>query len=255
MDVPARHDREPPGALDQDDDSFLDDRGEPGRISTGDLPSDTEVEAVITAGYQRFLRHDQGTVADYIPALAQAPSLCISASAWPECTVGSSPSVMPSGEFSIQSIPKIVRLLAGLRCPGCPRKHAGSSGSTATGLPFDSVMAVELNADRTMNPMVNAGTLATTSLVPGTTAVDKFECIVAALSRFAGRRLDMDDDVYASEAATNFRNRGIAHLLNGYGRMYCEPGARHRRVHPSVLAPGERTQTWPSWGPRGRTAA
>jgi hypothetical protein len=28
---------------------------------------------------------------------------------------------------------------------------------------------------------------------------------------------------YASEAATNDRNRGIAHLLDGYGRMYCDP--------------------------------
>ncbi len=33
----------------------------------------------------------------------------------------------------------------------------------------------------------------------------------------------MDEEVYASEAATNDRNRGIAHLLDGYGRMYCDP--------------------------------
>ena len=33
----------------------------------------------------------------------------------------------------------------------------------------------------------------------------------------------MDDAVYESEAATNFRNRGIAHLLYGYERMYCDP--------------------------------
>jgi glutaminase len=43
------------------------------------------------------------------------------------------------------------------------------------------------------------------------------------MSRFAGRRLVMDADVYESEAATNDRNRGIAHLLDGYGRMYCDP--------------------------------
>jgi glutaminase len=29
--------------------------------------------------------------------------------------------------------------------------------------------------------------------------------------------------VYESEAATNFRNRGIAHLFDSYGRMYCDP--------------------------------
>ena len=40
-------------------------------------------------------------------------------------------------------------------------------GVNSTGFPFDSLMAVELNADRTMNPLVNAGAMATTSLVPG----------------------------------------------------------------------------------------
>ena len=33
----------------------------------------------------------------------------------------------------------------------------------------------------------------------------------------------MDEAVYESEAANNDRNRGIAHLLGGYGRMYCDP--------------------------------
>ena len=51
----------------------------------------------------------------------------------------------------------------------------------------------------------------------------KNSSIVAAMSRFAGRRLEMDNDIYESEAATNDRNRGIAHLLDGYGRMYCDP--------------------------------
>jgi glutaminase len=94
----------------------------------------------------------------------------------------------------------------GRRPPQPPRK----------GLPFNSVMAIELNADRTMNPLVNAGAIATTSLVPGTTADEKFENIVAGMSRFAGRRLVMDDDVYESEAATNDRNRGIAHRITRY---------------------------------------
>ena len=36
-------------------------------------------------------------------------------------------------------------------------------------------MAVELNDERTMNPLVNAGAIATTSLVPGGTAEEKWE--------------------------------------------------------------------------------
>jgi glutaminase len=71
-----------------------------------------------------------------------------------------------------------------------------------------------------MNPMVNAGAIATASLAPGDTADAKWAFIQDGLSRFAGRPLDLDDEVYRSEAATNFRNRGIAKLLEGYGRMY-----------------------------------
>jgi glutaminase len=86
-------------------------------------------------------------------------------------------------------------------------------------------MAIELNTDRTMNPMVNAGAMATTSLVPGDSAEDKWEFIRAGLSRFAGRDLELDDEVYGSETETNLRNQGIAHLLDGYGRMYFDPDA------------------------------
>jgi glutaminase len=93
----------------------------------------------------------------------------------------------------------------------------------ATGLPFNSVMAIELNADRTMNPMVNAGAIAATSLIPGDSAAEKWRFVQEGLSRFAGRPLELDVEVYESEAATNQRNRGIARLLESYGRMYCDP--------------------------------
>ena len=81
-------------------------------------------------------------------------------------------------------------------------------------------MAIELNKDRTMNPMVNGGAIAATSLAPGATADEKWRFVRDGLSRFAGRELTLDTEVYESEAATNLRNRGIAKLLEGYGRMY-----------------------------------
>jgi glutaminase len=125
-------------------------------------------------------------------------------------------------EFAIESISKL--FVFALVCHTLGHDQARQKlGVNSTGLPFNSVMAIELNVDRTMNPLVNAGAIATTSLVPGTTADEKFENIVAAMSQFAGRRLVMDADVYESETATNDRNRGIAHLLDGYGRMYCDP--------------------------------
>lgn len=191
------------------------------RVSTGALPADTDVQALVSDGYERFLHLGEGTVADYIPALAGA-----SPTAFGVCVAGVQGRVFAIGdaeqEFSIQSISKV--FVFALVCHALGAEEARRKlGVNSTGLPFDSVMGIELNADRTMNPMVNAGALATTSLVPGATADDKFESIVTALSRFAGRRLVMDDDVYESEAATNFRNRGIAHLLYGYGRMYSDP--------------------------------
>jgi glutaminase len=43
------------------------------------------------------------------------------------------------------------------------------------------------------------------------------------LSAFAGRELEMDDEVYASEVAANERNSGMAHLMRSYGRMWFDP--------------------------------
>ena len=124
--------------------------------------------------------------------------------------------------FSIQSVSK--PFVFALVCDAIGSEQARQKlGVNSTGLPFNSVMAIELNADRTMNPMVNAGAIATTSLVPGATADDKWRFIQDGLSRFAGRRLEVDAEIYESEAATNLRNQGIAHLLDSYDRLYFDP--------------------------------
>ncbi len=204
-----------------DTDSLRGDFPVPERVSTGNLPADPDVQALVSAGYERFRHLDEGSVSDYIPALAEAPP-----DAFGVCVAGVQGRLFAVGdaeqEFTIQSISKV--FVFALVCDVIgPEEARRRLGVNSTGLPFDSVMGIELNADRTMNPMVNAGALATTSLVPGETAEEQFERIVAGLSVFAGRTLEMDEEVYESEAATNFRNRGIAHLLYGYGRMYCDP--------------------------------
>lgn len=83
--------------------------------------------------------------------------------------------------------------------------------------------AVDLNDGHPRNPMVNAGALATTALVPAADAAERWEFIRSGLSRFAGRPLELDDAVYASEAATNQRNQAIARLLESYGRITADP--------------------------------
>jgi len=96
-------------------------------------------------------------------------------------------------------------------------------GVNNTGLAFNSVVAIELNNGHPMNPMVNAGALATTALVPGATPADQWELVRIGLSRFAGRELALDGEVYHSEMLTNQRNQAIARLLESYGRIHLDP--------------------------------
>jgi glutaminase len=198
--------------------STLPDDDLPFLISTGHLAAPPEVETLIRAAYQRYKGLDDGKVADYIPALAK-----VSRELFGICVVGTSGATFAIGdathEFSIQSVSKpfVFALVSEFIGAEEARRKIGAN---ATGLPFNSVMAIELNADRTMNPMVNAGAIATTSLVPGETADAKWRFIQDGLSKFAGRTLSIDNEIYESEAATNQRNRGMARLLEGYERMY-----------------------------------
>lgn len=200
------------------DQLFTNDTSGPQAVSTGHLPALDKVASLVKQAHMRFAAVQDGLVADYIPALAR-----VSPDLFGVCVVGVSGAVQVAGDadyaFTIQSISK--PFVFALVCQAIGAEEARRKiGVNGTGLPFNSVMAVELNADRTMNPMVNAGAIATTSLVPGATAPEKFAFIQDGLSRFAGRRLEMDQEVFESESATNLRNRGIAKLLEGYGRMY-----------------------------------
>ncbi len=96
-------------------------------------------------------------------------------------------------------------------------------GVNATGLPFNSVMAIERGEDGRTNPMVNSGAIATSSLAPGSTLDERWTFILDGLSRFAGRTLSMNDDVFASAIESNSRNRAIGQLLHSYGRIALEP--------------------------------
>jgi glutaminase len=93
----------------------------------------------------------------------------------------------------------------------------------STGLPFNSLAAIEQSPDGRTNPMVNSGAIATTSLVPGATAEAKWQLIHEGLSRFAGRELSVDTKMYESASETNHRNQSIARLLQSYERIYCDP--------------------------------
>jgi glutaminase len=110
------------------------------------------VQALISAGYERYLHLGEGAVAGCIPALAAA-----SPSAFGVCVAGVGGRLFPAGdadrEFAIESISKL--FVFALACHTLGHEQARQKlGVNSTGLPFNSVMAIELNADRTMNPLV-----------------------------------------------------------------------------------------------------
>ncbi len=190
-------------------------------VSTGELPTEDVIEELLDEVFDLYGPNDDGAVADYIPALAEADPTLFGIS-----IVGVGGRSFSVGDclhpFSIQSISKA--FVFALVCEAVGHEQAHHKlGVNATGLAFNSVMAIELNEERTMNPMVNAGAMATTSLVPGSTVEERWEFIRLGLSKFAGRPLELDPGVYASESATNLRNQGIAHLLQSYERLYADP--------------------------------
>src|SRR3954451_19374205 len=157
----------------------------PPRVSTGELPQPEDVEQLVTDAYERYRTTSEGQVADYIPALAEASpdlfGICVMSARGRSFEIGD-----VDARFSIQSVSKpfVFALVCEALGYDSARHHLGVN---STGFPFNSLMAIELNQHRTMNPLVNAGAIATTSLVPGANADEKFERVRDGLSGFAGR--------------------------------------------------------------------
>jgi glutaminase len=190
-------------------------------VSTGQLPAAERVRALVAEAHERFKSIDEGKNADYIPALAKVPSELFGV-----CVVGTSGTAFAVGdteyEFSIQSVSK--PFVFAMICQAVGEDEARAKlGVNSTGLPFNSVVGIERTSDGTTNPMVNSGAIAAASLAPGATADAKWQFIQDGLSRFAGRNLALNTEVYRSEAAANQRNQGIANLLRSYNRIYFDP--------------------------------
>ena len=198
------------------------DRIEPA-VSTGAMVPSPRIDRILDQAARAAQADQGGAVADYIPTLASAdPDVFGVALAevdgrcheWGDTR----------REFSVQSISKAFVYALVCETLGHRRVH-DLVGANNTGLPFNSVVALELNAGHPMNPMVNAGALVTTSLVPGATPVRQWDAIRHGLSVFAGRRLDVDEDTYQAESRSNGRNRAIGQLLASYGRLAGDPVA------------------------------
>ena len=190
-------------------------------ISTGHLPPDEQVAGLVAEAYDRCKSNTDGHNSQVYPALARVPNDLFGI-----CVVGTSGNVYAAGdsdyEFTIMSVSKPFVFALVCEVLG-PEKVREKIGVNATGLAFNSLAAVERGDDGKTNPMVNAGAIATTSLVPGETTEAKWKFIHDGLSRFAGRSLPLNDEVYVSASETNYRNQALARLLQSFGRIFIDP--------------------------------
>lgn len=190
-------------------------------VSTGHLPPREQVVRLVDEVYTRYKSNTDGKNSQVYPALADVPSELFGI-----CVVGTNGEVYAVGEaeheFSIMSVSK--PFVFALVCQEIGAEQAREKlGANATGYAFNSVAGIERTANGRTNPMVNAGAIATTSLVPGATVDAKWKFIHDGLSRFAGRSLPMNEEVLKSASETNFRNRSIAQFLLSVNSIYCDP--------------------------------
>jgi glutaminase len=161
-----------------------------------------------------------GAVADYIPELAG-----VDPNGFGLSVSSSDGFVYESGdaatEFTIQSISKPFTYALALDKIGAAAVDA-KIGVEPSGEAFN-----EISVDRTTNipknPMINAGAIAAVSLIPATGPDERFALIHEFYSAFAGRHLELDHDVYASEKATGSRNRAIGYMLQSFGVLDGDP--------------------------------
>ena len=152
----------------------------------------------------------EGKVATYIPGLAKANpdwfGICLVTANGTAYEVGDS-----RQPFTIQSISK--PFVYGLALEDQGRQHVLSKvGTEPTGDAFNSI-SLEPGTGRPRNPMINAGAIATTSLIAGKTGPARLRRLLEMFGRYAGRDLALDDEIYQSENETGHRNRAIGHLL------------------------------------------
>ena len=179
------------------------------------------VAAVVQEAYDKFKDDKNGKNADYIPYLAQVDSKLFGIA-----IVTTDNQVITMGDvnysFSIQSISKVYTMALAMDALGADKVFE-KIGSEPTGRPFNSPVAVVDMPTHTGNPFVNAGAIATTSLISGKDADEKWNKILDFYGRVAGEKLTLIDEVYKSEAATNTGNKALSMLLAKYDRIYADP--------------------------------
>ncbi len=179
------------------------------------------IENTLNEAFNKFKDLKEGKNADYIKELAN-----VDPNIFGIALVTADGAVYTKGDItsmvSIQSISKVFTMAKVIEQEG-PQFLQDKIGVNATGLPFNSIVAVEMNKGDKINPLVNPGAIAATSLIRGSDSIAKWKEIQKIQSDFAGRQLSINRPVYISEAGDNLRNQAIAHLLLAYNRIYFDP--------------------------------
>ncbi|TCM46708.1 glutaminase A [Kribbella sp. VKM Ac-2568] len=186
-------------------------------VSTGNLPPADRVQLIVNDAYERFRADADGELSRVYPSLAAVDpdkfGICVANTRGLTAIAGDA-----DVEFSIMSVAKpfVFALMCAMHGPDTVARFVGVN---ATGKKFNSVSAIEDRPDGRTNPMVNPGAIATASMAPGNDLEEKWRFLQEGLSRFAGRALSLDEEIFASASATNSVNRAIGDLLRGYGRL------------------------------------
>jgi len=177
----------------------------------------SKLEKFLKSLHQKYKPLNSGKLASYIPQLANAnPD-------WFAITVVTTDGkIFTVGDiqenFTIQSISKV--FLYGMALEDCGREALLEKvGVEPTGDPFDSVIRLDENSKRPDNPMVNAGAIATTSLIKGEQLTERLNRMLDMFRRYINRDVFIDVSVFMSEKATGHRNRALANLLLNFGTI------------------------------------
>lgn len=184
--------------------------------------TEESLKILIKEAYDKYKEEKGGKNADYIPYLAHIDSELFGIAV-----------CMPDGNiisigdcnyiFGIESVSKVMTAILVLKQYGA-ETILHMIGADATGMPFNSIMAILLEKNHPTTPLVNAGAISAVSMVqPVGNSELKWKSIVENMHELCGDKTPVINELYRSESVSNYNNRAIAWLLKHYNRIYDDP--------------------------------
>ena len=182
----------------------------------------SDLRDVVQEAYDNVKSIGKGENAHYIPYLANIDSslfgVAITLPSGQTIEVGDTEYV-----FGIESISKVHTAILAMQQQGSDTIMK-KIGANATGMPFNSIMAILLENDHPSTPLVNAGAISAVSLIKPIGDSDaKWNAILNNMNELSGSGLTLIEELYKSESDTNYNNKAMSWLLKNYGKIYDNP--------------------------------